>query len=95
MFRTGDPGKEYCFKSATFKAPDVKEECQAEAEITCPLREEDVDHGISAQRNITVEEEENKMRSMFRRESRNNKKRLILSDPTRHWPNNDIPYLLR
>ena len=97
VFRTGDPGKEYCFKSVT-EAPDVIEECKAEAEITkgtCPLKKEDVDHGIAGQRNITQEEEESNMRSMLQREYRNNNKRLVLTNPSRHWPNNEIPYLLR
>ena len=64
-------------------------------EGTCPLEEGDLDNGISSQRNITQKDEEDNMRAMLLREFPNSKKRLVLTNPSRHWPNNEIPYILR
>ena len=98
MFRTGDPLNEYCFKFVDSGAPNIEEDCQAEAEITegtCPLREDDINNGIARQRNISEIDEEDNMRAMLLREFPNSQKRLVLTNPSRHWPNNRIPYLLR
>ena len=94
--RTGDVlDREYCFKYVSSGAADIEEECIVITEGTCPLHREDLENGIANQRSITEEDEENNMKSMLLREFSNSRKRLSLSNPSRHWPNNEIPYLLR
>ena len=100
--RTGDAlDREYCFKQVSSGAADIEEECEVETgapvitEGTCPLQREDLENGIANQRSVTEEDEENNMKSMLMREFSNSRKRLSLSNPSRHWPNNEIPYLLR
>ena len=62
---------------------------------TCPLTQTDLDKGIANQRRISYEEEEMITKRNREREYGNRNNRLFLSKPTRRWPNNEIPYILR